>query len=76
MLLELKGDQFMCGDQMINPYDRSQDGLYNAKRLAALNAGVNFWYQKEMEPILDYIKHTYSMAYLEQYKINTTKGVK
>ena len=39
-LYEVKGDQFFEGDKMINPYDRNQDGLYEAKHQCMLNNGV------------------------------------
>lgn len=39
-LYEIKGNQFFEGDKMINPYDRGQDGLYEAKHQCMLNNGV------------------------------------
>ena len=39
-LYEVKGDQFFDGDKMINPYDRSQDGLYEAKHQCMIKNNI------------------------------------
>lgn len=39
-LYEVKGGHFFDGDKMINPYDRSQDGLYEAKHQCMINNNV------------------------------------
>ena len=39
-LYEVKGDQFFDGDKMINPYDRTQDELYEAKHQCMIKNDV------------------------------------
>ena len=68
-LLELKGDQFFINGKMVNPYNHEQDGLFQAKYEAALQAGVVFWCQEEIGPILQYIDSKYGLKYLQQYRI-------
>ena len=49
-LYEIKGDQFFDENgKMINPYDRSQDGLFEAKHQCGLRNGVVFIRQKEID---------------------------
>lgn len=39
-LYEIKGDHFFDGDKMINPYDRTQDDLYEAKHQCMKNNNI------------------------------------
>lgn len=39
-LYEVKGDQFFDGDKMINPYDRNQDDLFEAKHQCMISNNV------------------------------------
>ena len=39
-LYEVKGEQFFEGDKMINPYDRTQDGLYEAKHQCMIKNNI------------------------------------
>ena len=39
-IYEVKGDQFFDGDKMINPYDRTQDGLYEAKHQCMIKNNI------------------------------------
>ena len=39
-LYEVKGGQFFDGDKMINPYDRTQDGLYEAKHQCMIKNNI------------------------------------
>ena len=39
-LYEVKGDQFFEGDKMINPFDRSQDGLFEMKHQCMIENNV------------------------------------
>ena len=75
--IEIKGDHFFKKDgTMQNPYDHSQDGLYEAKHQCMLANSVNILKVSEMKDILDYIYKTYGRNYLKQFrkceKKNTT----
>ena len=39
-LYEVKGNHFFDGDKMINPYDRTQDGLYEAKHQCMIKNNI------------------------------------
>ena len=39
-MYEVKGDQFFEGDKMINPFDRSQDGLFDMKHQCMIENNV------------------------------------
>lgn len=70
-LIEVKGRQFFRnGDiskEMINPFNRTQDKLFEAKHQCGLQNGVQFWSEKEIFPILDYIDEKYGKDYLNQF---------
>jgi hypothetical protein len=50
-LYEVKGNHFFDGDKMINPYDRNQDGLYEAKHQCMLRNEVIILTSTEIEKI-------------------------
>lgn len=66
--VEIKGDQFFEGDKMINPFDRSQDALYEAKHQCMLQNNVQIWRRNEMKNVLNYIKLRYGKRYLMRFK--------
>ena len=68
-LIEIKGDQFFKDDgTMQNPWDHSQDALYEAKRQCMLKNMVEIWKSKDYKKYLRYITHTYGKDYLRQFK--------
>lgn len=67
-LLEIKGPQFFDSTgKMINPFNPDGNDLMEAKHLAGLAQGVEFWSKKEMQPILDYINSKYTPDYLRLF---------
>lgn len=69
--IEIKGEQFVKEDgTWQNPYDHSQDGLYEAKRQCLLKNNVKIIFQSsnEMQSIVDYIKQTYTLDYPKLFK--------
>lgn len=66
--VEIKGDYFFENDKMINPYDRSQDAVYEAKYQCALANGVVFWKQSDVTFAINYIQHRYGKGYLRSFK--------
>ena len=66
--VEIKGDYFFENDKMINPYDRSQDAVYEAKYQCALANGVVFWKQSDVAFAINYIQHRYGKGYLRSFK--------
>lgn len=55
-LIEIKGDHFFNENgTMCNPYDHSQDDLYEAKHQCGLKNNVKFWKYNDYEFALKYI---------------------
>ena len=54
-LYEIKGDHFFEGDKMINPYDRNQDGLYEAKHQCMIKNNVIILKNAELENLKLYL---------------------
>lgn len=65
VIYEVKGDHFFKGDKMINPYDRSKDGLAEAKHKCMLEHNVVILKSAEIEKYIEYAKKKYD---LEEYK--------
>lgn len=47
-LIEIKGSQFLVKDKMVNPYDRNQNGLYEAKHKCMLENNVKFLFKEDL----------------------------
>lgn len=58
-LYEIKGDYFFTENGMINPYDRSQDELYNAKYNCMIANNVKFVKYEEIKDMLNYLPKEY-----------------
>ena len=67
-LIEIKGSQFFRNGKMINPYDESKNGLFEAKHQAGLKNNVIFWKEEEMKSIIDYIEKKYTKNFLPLFK--------
>lgn len=68
-LYEIKGSQFLKEDKTWqNPFDHTQDDLYEAKRQCLLANGVNIIYSKDCRKYIDYVHSTYSKNYIAQFK--------
>lgn len=57
--IEIKGDHFFEGQVMINPFDRSQDALYEAKHRCGLLNNVKFITYKDYKKYIDYYEEKY-----------------
>ena len=55
-IYEVKGNQFFEGDKMINPYDRTQDGLFEEKHQCMLHNGVIILTKYEIKFLNEFIK--------------------
>lgn len=67
---EIKGEQFTDKKHCwINPYDRSQDKLYEAKHQCALKNNVIILYSKDYQKYIDEAKLRYGEQYLKECKI-------
>ncbi len=68
-LYEIKGLQFFeikdASRRMINPYDRSQDGLFEAKHQCALQNNVIFI--TDCKEYIDYVNNTYTKDFLNLF---------
>lgn len=69
-LIEIKGPQFFKDGKMINPYDHTQDDLFEAKHQCGLQNGVEFWSKEEMKPILNYIEEKYTKDFLNLFHLD------
>lgn len=68
-LVEVKGDHFFKEDgTMQNPFDHSQDVLYEAKHQCILKNNVEIWRHKQYDVYLKYVEEKYGKDYLKQFK--------
>ena len=65
-LIEVKGPHFFENGKMVNPFDRSQDELYNAKYQCALLNNVKFITDATL--YLNYVNDKYTKDYLKLFK--------
>lgn len=64
-ITEIKGDHFFKEDgTMCNPYDHSQDALYEAKHQCMLANNVKVIKSAEYETYVDYVEKTYGKDWL------------
>ena len=60
--IEIKGDHFFKEDgTMYNPFDHTQDGLYEAKHQCMVNNNVEIWNSKIYDKYLSYFMDNYSI---------------
>lgn len=64
MLFEIKGDQFFVDGKMVNPYDRSQDEIYEAKRKCMLEHSVVVLQSGHYAMFELYVARRYGEAYI------------
>ena len=68
-LIEIKGDYFFKEDgTMQNPYDHSQDELYEAKHQCMIKNNVKILKSKDYLIYIKYVKNKYGKFYLKQFK--------
>ena len=68
-LVEVKGDHFFKENgTMQNPYDHSQDSLYEAKHQCMVENGVEIWRANEYSKYVNYIEAKYGKDYLKKFK--------
>ena len=53
---------------MQNPYCHFEDGLYEAKHQCMVANNVKILTNKDIQPILIYVKNTYGKNYLKSFK--------
>ena len=66
--VELKGDQFFKDGKMQNPYDHTQDLLYEAKHQCMIKNNVKILRPVDYQKYVDYITAKYGKTYLKQFK--------
>lgn len=70
ILIELKGQQFLKDDgTWQNPYDHSQDALYEAKHQCALQNNVKILYSSDYKKYVDYVKMKHGASFLNELKV-------
>ena len=67
-LIEIKGDHFFKGGELVNIYDLS-DTKTKKKYECALQNGVKFIFKEDIKFFLDYIKTTYGRNYLKTFLV-------
>lgn len=71
LYFEIKGDHFFKEDgTMQNPYDHSQDALYEAKHQCMLEHDVIILRSNEYQMFELYIQQKYGCNYLKQFKVS------
>ncbi len=64
--VEIKGDQFFDEKgNMINPFDRDQDYIYEAKYDCMISNGVRILRKDDVVVYLDYVYETYGKKYMK-----------
>ena len=62
-LVEIKGDHFFNEDgTMQNPFDRSQNALYEAKHQCGIQNNVEFWKSDKYIPYIKYFNENYNIS--------------
>jgi len=70
-LIEIKGDQFVKEDgAWQNPFDHSQDELFEAKHQCVLKNGVEIFGEKDVQKFLDYVNEKYTKDFLGLFRKN------
>lgn len=70
-LIEIKGDQFVKENgTWQNPFDHSQDDLFEAKHQCVLKNGVEIFGEKEIQFALDYVNEKYTKDFLGLFRKN------
>lgn len=64
--IELKGLHFFKNDKMINPYDRTQDGLYEAKHQCMIKNNINVI--TDYNQYEDYVNKKYTKDFLDLFR--------
>lgn len=73
ILIELKGDHFVKKDgTWQNPFDHTQDALYEAKHQCALKNNVRILYSTEYQKYLDYVNEKYTNDFLDLFRTNSS----
>lgn len=71
-LIEIKGNQFFKDKdptkEMVNPYDHSQDALYEAKHQCMLRNRVKILVEADCKKAIDFVKENHGRDYLKQFK--------
>lgn len=66
--VEIKGAHFFEDGKMINPYDRTQDGLYEAKHQCMIDNSVKII--TDYDEYIRYVNDKYTKNYLSAFKNN------
>ncbi len=70
-LIEIKGSQFVKEDETWqNPFDHSQDDLFEAKHQCVLKNGVEIFGEKDVQKFLDYVNEKYTKDFLGLFRKN------
>jgi len=71
-LIEIKGLQFFEDrdptKRMVNPYDHSQDDIYEAKHQCMLANGVKFLVGDDCKKYVDFVEEKYGKDFLKACK--------
>ena len=69
--VDVKGSHFIQNDKMINPYDRSQDDLSEAKHQCMIKNNVKLILKDEINKCKDYVDSKYGQNYIDQFEITS-----
>lgn len=67
-LIEIKGEQFLKEGRWINPYCRSLDDVYEAKRQCLINHNVKIFYYNDIKDCVDYVISNYGENYKDIFR--------
>lgn len=70
---EIKGDYFFEDDRMIDPYDRSNDGLAEAKHQIMKQNHVVILTENSYQKYMDYVKEKYGPDYIINMRVKKSE---
>ena len=73
-IIEIKGDQFICEDKLINPFDSSTNHIYNAKGDCMVKNNVKILSKDEITPYIDYCSKKFnSVDWKNMFRVDKTE---
>lgn len=67
-IYEVKGDQFIKDGKMVNPYDASQNGLFEAKHQCMIQNNVIMYTSEQMKPIIKWVDEHFTKDFIPLFQ--------
>ena len=67
-LYEIKGDQFFKDNRMVNPFDHTKDGLFEAKHQCMLQNNIKILTQLDLTSIIEWVNEEFTPDFLKLFQ--------